>query len=368
MRLELIELIYKTVDDIERWPQFIDTLLADSIFVASAVGYQHTMRDIMMTGVFRGADEEHTERLYSEIIPNNPLMMTGLVLSYGSHVLMDDEVLPRHIFERSDYYQWMDEIGADRILIGVHRDEPDGAVHFPCYVKRGAEVTPAHLADARAILPHLAQALELSRKMAQLKAMCGRSLGALDSAHFGCILINQNRKVEWMNQYAEAILSRGDALLVRQNELIAAQQGQRQALREHIDAALGLNLGHVTTPKAIHRLNKDEGYLDLLVSALSPFGHPILEGRTGALIMLADPDYLEEGISGRLESLYGLSPAEAEVTQWLLSGSSVDEIARIFGKSEHTVRYQLKNVMKKCNVSSQAQLVGLIHRGVACLS
>ena len=108
MRLELIELIYKTVDDIERWPQFIDALLDDSIFVASAVGYQHTMRDIMMTGVFRGADEEHTERLYSQIIPNNPLMMTGLVLSYGSHVLMDDEVLSRDTFERSDDYQCID--------------------------------------------------------------------------------------------------------------------------------------------------------------------------------------------------------------------------------------------------------------------
>ena len=70
----------------------------------------------------------------------------------------------------------------------------------------------------------------------------------------------------------------------------------------------------------------------------------------------------------RLVARYGLTPTEAEVTQWLLSGESITRIAEIFGRSPDTVRTHVKRVLKKCNVHSQAELVGVLHRGLTRLA
>ncbi len=370
MLLELIRHIYLAVDDPLRWTDFLEMLLEDRTFVAAAVGYQPDLRDTMITGILHGVDPENTERLYSEIIPNNPLMMTDLILGPGPHAMLDHEILEREQFEKTLYHQWIQDIGASGLLACVHREEQSGAVHFPCYIARGARVEEHQRERMRTLLPHITHALALSRKLQELELLHRHSLDAMDRAHFGCLLIKPDRRVEWHNDYAEAILSRGDALVIKGDVLRAIHPEEDAGLQEDIDVALGLCDARSGRGRPVHRIRKapgSTGHLELLVSPLSPFGHPVLADRTGALLMLADPEYLEEGIAKRLERLYALTPAESEVTQWLLSGSSIDDIATIFGKSPHTVRHQIKHVMKKCNVSSQAQLVGLIHRGVAIL-
>lgn len=63
-----------------------------------------------------------------------------------------------------------------------------------------------------------------------------------------------------------------------------------------------------------------------------------------------------------LRQLFQLTEAEALLTQALLAGAALDEIARQTGVSRHTVRTQLNSVMKKCHVNRQAELVALIGR------
>ncbi len=368
--LELVRVVYSTVDDPSRWDDLLDAVIEDPAFPAAAVGYQANASDPMLTGVLRGVTDAQTERLYAEVLPENPLMASGLTLTPGPHVLMDADIIPRSAFEKSNYYKWLRDFDSDRILVAVSLTSPDAVVHMPRYVRRGAEVTRDHIDEARALLPHVSQALAIARRVEALERTCRQSLDAMDRAHFGCILIGPDSRIEWMNEYAEAILGRGDALSVEDDRLRAVHPLERALLERDVDVALGLSQAILDTPRPTHRVRKadDDGYIELLVSPLSPFGHPILADRTGALVMLADPDYLDEDIAGRLESLYDLTPAEAEATQWLLSGYSIDAIADLFGRSQHTVRNHIKRVLKKCGVSSQAQLVGLIHRGVACLS
>jgi len=51
-----------------------------------------------------------------------------------------------------------------------------------------------------------------------------------------------------------------------------------------------------------------------------------------------------------------LSPREVEVAIWLAEGKSAASIAAILGISENTVNYHKKEVFKKWNVTSVAQL------------
>jgi DNA-binding CsgD family transcriptional regulator len=367
--LGLAGLAYASVDDPSRWDDFLDALRDDPAFVAAAVGFQADLNDPMITGVVRGVSEAHTERLYAEVLPRNPLLSTGAPIPHGAHVMMDDDIVPRSVFEKSSYYRWLRDIGADRVLVAIVRSAPDAVVHMPLYVRERARVTRAHMDRSLALLEHVDRALALSRRVDALEQTCRRSLDAMDRAHFGCVLIGQDRRIEWMNGYAEAIVARGDALLVRDHTLHAAHPDARATLASDVDVALGLTDSTPDAPRTTRRVPKagGDGHLELLVSPLSPFGHPVHTHGRGALVMLADPDYLDADIASRLETLYGLTPAEAEATQWLLSGYTIDAIAEVFGRSQHTVRNHIKRVLKKCGVSSQAQLVGLIHRGVAVL-
>jgi len=62
---------------------------------------------------------------------------------------------------------------------------------------------------------------------------------------------------------------------------------------------------------------------------------------------------IDSAAHGRL----GLSPQEWRIVQAILEGRRVASIARNLHLSEHTVRNHLKNIFRKVNVRSQAELV-----------
>lgn len=57
---------------------------------------------------------------------------------------------------------------------------------------------------------------------------------------------------------------------------------------------------------------------------------------------------------------WGLTPAEADVAMFAVKGFSNEEIARLRGKSEGTIKAQSNSVFRKAGVSGRAQLVGLL--------
>ncbi len=84
-----------------------------------------------------------------------------------------------------------------------------------------------------------------------------------------------------------------------------------------------------------------------------------------AVLYVIDP----EGDTGpdpeTLQTLYGLTAAEAALAAELARGRSVDQIAERLGLSRHTVRGHLKAVFAKTGTHRQAELVGLLLRSAA---
>jgi DNA-binding CsgD family transcriptional regulator len=63
-----------------------------------------------------------------------------------------------------------------------------------------------------------------------------------------------------------------------------------------------------------------------------------------------------------LSQLFGLTPTESSVTNWLVSGRTLDEYALDRGVSLATVRSQIKTVLAKTGMSRQVQLVAALAR------
>ncbi len=68
-----------------------------------------------------------------------------------------------------------------------------------------------------------------------------------------------------------------------------------------------------------------------------------------------------------VESLYALTPAEAELVRLLAEGCSLDQVAEQRGVTMNTVRSQLKQVFCKTDTSRQGELVHLVLTGVAAI-
>jgi DNA-binding CsgD family transcriptional regulator len=50
-----------------------------------------------------------------------------------------------------------------------------------------------------------------------------------------------------------------------------------------------------------------------------------------------------------------LSAREAEILRWLRQGKSAGEVAQILGRSEHTVKNQMRNLYEKLGVNNRVQ-------------
>jgi DNA-binding CsgD family transcriptional regulator len=63
-----------------------------------------------------------------------------------------------------------------------------------------------------------------------------------------------------------------------------------------------------------------------------------------------------------LSQLFGLTPTESSVTNWLVTGRPIEEYAQDRGVSLATVRSQIKTVLAKTGMSRQVQLVAALAR------
>jgi DNA-binding CsgD family transcriptional regulator len=63
-----------------------------------------------------------------------------------------------------------------------------------------------------------------------------------------------------------------------------------------------------------------------------------------------------------LSQMFGLTRAEASITNWVVSGRTIDAYARHRGVSLETARSQLKTVLSKTGMSRQVQLVAALSR------
>jgi DNA-binding CsgD family transcriptional regulator len=267
----------------------------------------------------------------------------------------------------------MTRFGSDDSLTMLEKTDERGEIFLTGYSPIGVPVDRDRLDIFRAISPHVFHAISLSRQFSRLKVDRRLTRDALARADIGCVLVNSHGIVDWMNTYASDAVARADAIEVKNELLFATHPAVRGRMRRAVSAALSTekpNQKRVRAPLPIFELQRvGEGRpVEVLVSPLRPLGHPLFGEVRGAMIIFADPEHLDEGIASRLEQVYGLTPTEAEVAQWLMAGSSTNDIADIFGNSVHTIRTHVKRIMDKCDASSQVELVGRLQRSLVRLA
>jgi DNA-binding CsgD family transcriptional regulator len=217
-------------------------------------------------------------------------------------------------------------------------------------------------------LPHLQRALQIRRQLLTPTIEHQASHEALDRTATATLVLSRdchillaNRKAEQLFREADAIRSVGDRLVVVGR---SASDRLFALVRDAANTAAGRSAssGGVLALGRFNRLP-----LTALVAPFRPARDGVGAKLPAAILFIRDPEGLSPA-GDAVQSLFGLTPAEATVASDLADGKSVEEIAASVGVTVNTIRTHVKSILGKTGANRQSQLVGLLLRSVAIMT
>jgi DNA-binding CsgD family transcriptional regulator/PAS domain-containing protein len=209
------------------------------------------------------------------------------------------------------------------------------------------------------VLPHMRRALQLRLAQRRRSAPAPLHAAALDALAFGIIVCDATGCIVLANKAAEALAQAGAGVSLgsRGRGLCALVPAEAKTLAGLVrDAASG-------GPGGIMRLTGRSGGLETiaLVTPLpQSFGLAGNASVAHALVTLRsardDPSFSTE----LLATLFGLSPAQAEIALAIFSGKAPEEIAAERGVAISTLRTHLAEIFRRTGAENQRDLVRLL--------
>lgn len=190
----------------------------------------------------------------------------------------------------------------------------------------------------------------------------GAAFAILEKLNRGVLVVDGRGTVLFVNGAAEVMFARNGGLLLRERCLRFEASSANEALENFLER------GYSTPDCTSLVLRVDGARLKrpyrVLVSPLEPVDSS--GGRAACLYSV----FVYEPSGGQrplpvplLRMLYGLTAAEARLTNGLFAGLSLAEAAKAQGTTVNTARFTLKSIFAKCAVSSQAELLLLLSLG-----
>jgi DNA-binding CsgD family transcriptional regulator len=212
------------------------------------------------------------------------------------------------------------------------------------------------------LLPHILKAAEISRVLDVAQQARAGAEAMADASPTATFLIDRQGHLVHSNAAADAIVADGTALTLQNGVLTPTSHSSRAALRKILLALAGPpDLRHSTggqnhavlLPRTDHRPPLQ------LIATHVPKSQSLSTGAE-ILVLVTDPQKAVQFPDDILRQLYGLTPAEIEVANGILTGYSPTEIADLRRVSKETARNQIKAIMSKTSTTRQSDLVRLL--------
>ncbi|MEO5373855.1 MAG: helix-turn-helix transcriptional regulator [Alphaproteobacteria bacterium] len=208
------------------------------------------------------------------------------------------------------------------------------------------------------LVPHFKRAVQLHRRLATLDFERRSALAALEHMPLGIVICEGNGTLRFANQTASEVL-------VNQGRLACPHPGDGAELRRHIvDAVAAAGQGGTFQGRAM-AISRPGGQADLHVVVSLLWGNNCRFGLSTldeplAIVFITDPDRPQETSVELLQRLFGLTPREAAITNRLVLGEALEQIAETLDVTYGTARGYLKSIFLKTGTNRQAELVRLI--------
>lgn len=201
---------------------------------------------------------------------------------------------------------------------------------------------------------------------ANANADSGLSRRVLDSLPSGIAVLDADGAVVLANDPALALIDAADAIAQGAGDRLRFVDGAvdrkfRRTLRRL--AANDVPPGDSDEVFVVQRSRKAQQPLVVSIRTLSA---DRIDSPPRLLVTFADAACASStSRMKRLAECFGLTPAEQRLTHYLALGGRLNDAAKAFGVSPHTVRNQLRAVFDKSGVQRQIDLIRLVLTGAA---
>ena len=211
---------------------------------------------------------------------------------------------------------------------------------------------PKALASLEDVAPHVGRLLGMRARLSALELEAKTSRKTLDLMPQATLVVSATGKILQANQAGELLLKEGDIFRSRGGKLDAL--GSRAA---ELLSSIRLACDDSAPSSSAILLEKSNG--GRVVVTTLPFQLAALTART-ALLLIQDVLPADPGIEKRLQSIFSLTTAEAEIAKFIAHGWSPSEIAEQRQASLGTVRSQIKSLMGKLGCRRQSEVAAVV--------
>lgn len=211
------------------------------------------------------------------------------------------------------------------------------------------------------IAPHVRAAVRTQMAMEHQGAKL--LAGAMEALAMPAFVCDRKGLVRALTPSAEALVTSGCGLRLKEGRLHATQPADAKALAQAIERAVAglIRPGAPMSQTVIVHATPTGAPIALEVVAL-PRG-PYQFGFVPRVLVVAPRrDGNNERREAALRAAYGLTLAETEVALQLITGKSAECISEERGVALGTVRVQIKAILRKLNVNRQVELVAKLNK------
>jgi DNA-binding CsgD family transcriptional regulator/PAS domain-containing protein len=274
-------------------------------------------------------------------------------------VIEGEEMVPHHTFIESEIYRDVTSNGQLEYMTCLVLSISTRTQEL-ISLWRGLDrplLEPEHTELLTMLMPHLQNALKIRRALGLAEDRARNAEAMLDSSETAFILLDGEARIIHMNAAAQQIALASDGLAVSIDRIVPTDDHMRAEFGALITACAAADLGHPGGALALPRSGPSHP-LQILITPihLSEKHHASVR----VLVLATDPDRAVTFPDAVLRQIYGLTPAEIEIANALLTGYSLEEIAQLRKVSIATVRTQIKALMGKTDTQRQSDLIRLL--------
>lgn len=358
----IVDAIYGLIDDIyeagahpERWPNALSSLANVTGGIDATMGGQTAAHVPLL--VTARTDPAYV-RLYADRYHTRNAMQLAVQAVPVGTAVADSTLIDIESFQASAFYnEWC---RPQHYLHGMALNLATNQGWRATLMVSG----PQHYGPEKVKLlgmmaPHLIRAFQLNQLLQETQTMGMGAFAALEYLDRGALLVGMGGKIRTANGLADAILSAGDGLTLRNGQLSCGTPEETAMLNRLIGQTIR---GMVPGDEGTMQVSRSAGRSPLSVQCL-PF--PASNWWPGfsqqwAMIFVTDPDARMLQATERLRQRYGLTPAEAQLAWEIVRSGGRKSAALSRGISVATARSQLTSIFDKTGVRRQSELVRLL--------
>ena len=303
-----------------------------------------------------------------ELVMRPEFTMRALATGRAPGVFLFDELMPAE--ERADNAYWQKIIAPLGIASGIATVIRTGADNSPpliLNVFRTANRPPfsvAHVSAMEDLLPHLRRAFGILLDPPQTRP----EVTALQQAHAAVdtpvFYFDDQARVIYLNSAAQELVGAEDGIALADGMLSLSDASADRDLSQALERVIGGQwTTHLRAGAEVLAPRPSGARPLLLVATPVAASNPIATVSAPVrCVLFAFGEREDTALLGRVQRLYGLTAAEAEIAVGLATGKSLAELAAERGTRVTTVRTQLGKILKKTDARRQSNLVSMILR------